>query len=67
MMHEEKLYTSYFEGILRCNRISNAHSGFKAIITVVVLYTAEQQQFYSKHNTLLKAHVKNLMRYNYQN
>ncbi len=26
-MHEKKLYTSYFEGVLRCNRISNAYSG----------------------------------------
>ncbi len=28
-MHEEKLYTSYFEGVLRCNRISNVFSGLK--------------------------------------
>jgi hypothetical protein len=28
MMHEKKLFTSYFEGVLRCNRISNAESGF---------------------------------------
>jgi hypothetical protein len=28
MMHEEKLYTSYFEKVLGCNRITNAYSGF---------------------------------------
>ena len=27
MMHEKKFFTSYFEGILRCNRISNGYSG----------------------------------------
>jgi len=27
MKHEKKLFTSYFEGILRCNRISNAYAG----------------------------------------
>jgi hypothetical protein len=27
MIHKEKLYTSYFEGVLRCNRISNAYFG----------------------------------------
>ena len=26
MMHEKKFFTSYFEGVLRCNRISNAYS-----------------------------------------
>ncbi len=31
-MHEEKLYTSYFEGVLRCNRISNAYSGLNRIL-----------------------------------
>ncbi len=27
MIHEKKLFTSYFEGVLRCNRIYNAYSG----------------------------------------
>ena len=29
MMLEKKLFTSYFEGVLRCNRFSNAYSGLK--------------------------------------
>jgi hypothetical protein len=32
MMHEKKLFTSYFEGVLHCNRISNAYSGLIPIV-----------------------------------
>jgi hypothetical protein len=30
MMHKQKLFTSYFAGILSCNRSSDAYSGFIA-------------------------------------
>jgi hypothetical protein len=33
MMHEKKLYTSYFEGVLRSNRISNAYPGLNLTLT----------------------------------
>ncbi len=32
MMHDKKLFTSYFNGVLRCNRISNPYSGFIKLI-----------------------------------
>ena len=34
LMHEEKLYISYFEEVLLCNRISNAYSGFNTFYQI---------------------------------
>ncbi len=36
MMHKKKLFTLYFEGVLRCNRISDAYSGlnFRVVLKV---------------------------------